>query len=445
MTLPAELSDTFDALARVWPPRSLSGMGNRRSLDVLETVCGPIRRIEIPSGAKIFDWVCPPEWTVREAYILTPDGRRICDVRANHLHLVGYSVPFSGILSRGELDRRLHSLPQMPNAIPYVTRYYSEPPEWGFCISHTERLSLGDGDYQIVCDTTLAPGHLTLGEIVIPGETDREIMCWSYLCHPAQMAHHDTSANLTWAYLAKRVAEWPRRRMTYRFVIGPETIGSLAYLAHLRPDWAMGHFRADVPYALVVPDNADFLRAKLHAGFVMTCLGRGAWNYKRSKNGGTVADRSVEYVFWHYFGDYGIGGEAHDYFATEGSDELVFNRFGLPVGSLMRDRYNRFPEYHTSADDKSTISFATIADSIDVYERVLKVIEANETYRCVVPGVPQLGRRGLYGPGMVSAATSLYQFDNEDLLTVAMRTGIDIHKLATMAKMMEDAGVLERV
>ena len=139
--------------------------------------------------------------------------------------------------------------------------------------------------------------------------------------------------------------------------------------------------------------------------------------------------------------------EVRDYHVDEGSDELVFNRFGLPVGSLMRDRYAHFDSYHTDQDNKAGISFDTIADSVDVYERVLRVIEANRTYRCIVPGVPQLGRRGLYDEADIVPMTVLYQLSDgsADLLDLAQRTGLDIHVLADAAKRAEAAGVLEEV
>lgn len=446
----AELERYFDALWNVWPPRSITGDGVRRSLDILETVCGPIKRIEVPGGTKVFDWTVPPEWVVREAYIITPSGEKICDVRTSHLSLVGYSAPVNRSMSRGELDEHLHSLPSLPDAIPYVTQYYSEPRGWGFCLPHSNRVLFPEGDYHVHIDTELKQdGSLTLGEIVIPGSGDREIMLWSYVCHP-NGAHHDLSANLAWAFLAKRVAAWPERRMTYRFVIGPETIGSLAYLAHA----------PEVPYHLrnmVVTDpNYRTLIRNLAAGFVLTCLGRGAWNYKRSRRGDTLADRAAEYVLSdpeRRLVSIGgglaarVGPFIHDYYVHEGSDELVFNRFNLPVGSLMRDRYNHFPQYHTSLDSKETISFDTIADSVDVYERVLKVIEANAVYRCAVQGVPQLGRRGIYSADDVAGMTNLYQWSDgqHDLIWIAQRSGIDIHKIAEQAKRAEAAGVLEKV
>src|SRR5690606_22128827 len=107
----AELEQAFD---RLWPlPRSITGEGARRSHDVLSEYL-PLERIEVPSGTSVHDWQVPPEWVVNQAYIIDPLGRRILDFETCNLHLVGYSVPFEGRISRSELEKHLYSLPDQP-------------------------------------------------------------------------------------------------------------------------------------------------------------------------------------------------------------------------------------------------------------------------------------------------------------------------------------------
>ena len=206
--------------------RSITGEGVRLTHDILGEVV-PLKRFEIPSGTEVFDWTVPQEWVVREAYVITPDGRRILDVRDNTLHLLNYAVPFRGELSRAELDAHLYSLPEQPDAIPYVTSYYA--PRWGFCLSHNERVALPEGQYQVVVNTEYIDGSLTLSEAVLPGESEQEVLLSTYTCHPA-MANNELSGPLVTAFLYRRLAAWKRRHYTYRFVFLPETIGSLAYL-----------------------------------------------------------------------------------------------------------------------------------------------------------------------------------------------------------------------
>ena len=94
----------------------------------------------MPTGTECFDWRVPEEWEVSKAYIETPEGERICDFSENNLHLVGYSEPFEGEVELEELEKHLHTLPDMPNAIPYVTSYYER--KWGFCLTHKQKKSL---------------------------------------------------------------------------------------------------------------------------------------------------------------------------------------------------------------------------------------------------------------------------------------------------------------
>ena len=212
----AQIEALFD---RLWPlPRSLTGEGVRATHDILSEYV-PLQRIEVPSGTQVFDWTIPEEWNVRDAYLIAPDGRRIFDVADNNLRLVNYSVPFRGTLSRAALDAHLHSRRDMPDAIPYVTSYYQ--PRWGFCLSEIERHALPDGDYQVVVDTELSKGALTMSEAVLPGTEADEVLISSYTCHPS-LANNELSGPLVAAFLYRRLAAWPQRRLTYRFVFAPK-------------------------------------------------------------------------------------------------------------------------------------------------------------------------------------------------------------------------------
>ena len=48
---------------------------------------------KVKTGEKVFDWTIPKEWEIDEAYIICPDGKKICDFSINNLHVVGYSIP----------------------------------------------------------------------------------------------------------------------------------------------------------------------------------------------------------------------------------------------------------------------------------------------------------------------------------------------------------------
>lgn len=424
-----ELADEIETyFDRLWPlPRSITGAGVRTTHGILNEII-PLTRIEVPSGTKVFDWSVPKEWIVREAYVITPDGRRILDFSANNLHLVNYSMPFRGRIELAELDRHLHSIPEMPTAIPYITSYYA--PRWGFCIADVERHNLPKGEYQVVIDTEFIDGSLTISHAVLPGESEREVLLSTYTCHPS-LANNELSGPLVQAFLARAISGWPRRRYTYRFVFLPETIGSIAYLAQF----------------------GTHLKANCVAGFVVSCVGNAApFSYKRSRRNQALVDRAAEYVL----GRRGTpAANISDFFVTRGGDELQYCSLGfnLPVGSMTRLTYGLYPEYHTSLDNRNFISFAALAETVQVYLETCRAMEVNRSYRATVThGMPQLGKRGLY-PTLsnareadmhIAAITSLITFsDGEtDLLEIASRHGLNIEQLDDVAQRCIAAGLL---
>jgi aminopeptidase-like protein len=404
--------------------RSITGEGLRQTLDILSEIV-PLERIEVPSGTRAFDWTVPPEWVVREAYVLTPSSERILDVHENNLHLLNYSAPFRGTLTRAQLDEHLHSLPEQPEAIPYVTSYYER--RWGFCISQRQRDSLPEGRYTVVIDTDHVQGSLSIGEAVLAGVQPGEVLISTYTCHPS-LANNELSGPVVAAYLHRRLARWPERRLTYRFVFAPETIGAIAYLA-LR---------------------GEHLREALLAGYVVSCVGtRERFTLKRSRRGDTLADRAA----LHALGALEDEPRVLDFFPS-GSDERQYCSpgFDLPVASVMRSMYGTYPEYHTSLDDLHLISAGALRESIDVYERILRTLDLNARYRRSSPFCePQLSSRGLYDTlgtreGNPSAQALLwvlnYADGEHDLLDVAQRSGLPIAELARAAAACGDAGLV---
>lgn len=153
--------------------RSITGPGVRRTLGIIQRELPDLTITEVPSGTQCFDWVVPNEWTIREAFVERSDGVRVVDFANHNLHVVNYSRPIDALVSLEELQSHLHSIPEIPDAIPYVTSYYNE--RWGFCLSHHARRALQPGEYRVKIDSKIAAGSLTYGEIVLPGSSSEEI------------------------------------------------------------------------------------------------------------------------------------------------------------------------------------------------------------------------------------------------------------------------------
>jgi aminopeptidase-like protein len=363
-----EIEKYFD---RLWPiARSITGNGVRESLSILSEIY-PLNVHEVPSGTKVFDWEIPREWNITDAYIVTPDKKKICRFRENNLHVVGYSIPVNKEVSWEDLEPRLHSLPDQPDAIPYITSYYKE--DWGFCITEQEKSVLPrTGTYRVVIASELKNGSLTLADVVLPGRSKKEVLFSCYCCHPS-MANNELSGLLLNTFLCRAVSKIPDRKYTYRFVFVPETIGSIAYLH----------------------EHGMHLKNNLLAGYVLNCCGtRANITYKNSARENSLADRLARLTLMQ-------SGKKHHTrpFEPVGSDERQYCSpgFDLPVGSFMTSVYHEYPEYHTSLDNKSIMSFEAMNELKEVLLHLVRQIEsAIFLSNTVAFGEPQLGKRGLY-------------------------------------------------
>ena len=194
-------SDIYNLCEILWPiTRSITGDGVRETLGIIQKKIPNLTINEVPTGTKCFDWRVPKEWNIKEAYIIDPNGKKIIDFKVNNLHVVSYSIPISQVMSLSELQAHLHSLPEQPDAIPYITSYYEE--NWGFCLSENQRKSLSEGDYLVCIDSQLEDGSLTFGELIIPGKSKKEVFLSTYICHPS-MANNELSGPTVTTYLAR--------------------------------------------------------------------------------------------------------------------------------------------------------------------------------------------------------------------------------------------------
>ena len=135
-------------------PRSITGEGVRNTLYKIKDDHLPSLDIyEIPTGSDVEDWTIPKEWNIHDAFIKDSKGNIILSFADSNLHVVGYSLPVNKKIGLDELKEHLHTMPNLPSAIPYVTSYYDE--SWGFCMAHNQYETLTDQEYHVMIDSTL--------------------------------------------------------------------------------------------------------------------------------------------------------------------------------------------------------------------------------------------------------------------------------------------------
>lgn len=399
--------------------RSITGDGVRATLRGVGAHI-PLDLHEVPTGTPVLDWTVPPEWNVRDAWVKNARGERVVDFRASNLHLVGYSVPVCAGMTLAELRPRLHTLPEHPDWIPYRTSYYRE--DWGFCLTARQLAALERDDapgarYEVVIDSTLAPGALSYGECLVPGRQADEVIVSAHVCHPS-LANDNLSGIALAVELARHVARL-RPRYSYRFVFAPGTIGAITWLA--RNEARVGRIRH---------------------GLVLAGVGVAApFVYKRTRRGDAEIDRVMAHVLAHAAGDHRVVD-----FTPYGYDERQYGSpgFDLPVGSLSRGGQGGFAEYHTSADDLAVVTPAALAESFALATEIVAVLEGNAAYVNTQPrGEPQLGRRGLYramgGPG-ASEMAMLWVLNQSDgchtLLEIAERAALPFAQVRAAADLL---------
>ena len=405
--------------------RSITGSGVRETLEYFKNIIPDIRIRSVPSGTEAFDWVVPPEWELRAGWIEREDGVRVVDFCNNNLHVVGYSESVDDWLDLDELQNHLYSLPDKPDAIPYVTSYYER--RWGFCISHRERQQLTPGRYHAVIDSSLFQGELNYGELVIAGQTNEEVFLSTYICHPS-MANNELSGPVVTLALANWILSLPQRRYTYRIIFIPETIGSVVYLSR----------------------NIEQLQKAVIAGFNVTCVGDdNCYSYLPSRNGKTLADKVAKHV---------LGSECHEYksynWSCRGSDERQYCAPGvdLPIATIMRSKYGEYPEYHTSLDNLDYISPEGLCGSFSILRKAIATLENNRIPTASIKGEPMLSKYSLYPTlsraGQRTSNTRLlmdiltYSDGTMDLIDLAEKLNSTFDEVQDAVALLADKGLL---
>jgi aminopeptidase-like protein len=349
----ASMEELISALWRL--PRDIVSDGYDAALNALSTQV-PMTIHEYPTGTECWTWLVPEKWTCHEAWLETLDGCRLFSYQDSPLHVVSYSLPVNREVSREELFEHLHVHPRLPDAIPFVFKYYER--DWGLCCSRRLKDSLRDDRYRVVIRSDFSYGTIKVGEVVVPGRSSETFVLCAHLCHPA-MANDDLSGVVVGLKVMQELLRRPNLRYTYRLLILPETIGSVAYLSH---------------HEELIP--------KMIGGLFLEMLGlENPHALQLSFAGNTEMDRCLSQALKES-DPYGWIGPFR---TVVGNDERQFNAPGVRVPMLSLSRvvqgnsagWPYYPEYHSSHDTPEIISTTRLAESLNLVLKMIDTIEAN--------------------------------------------------------------------
>ena len=406
-----------------WLPRDIVSDGYDTALKALSSQV-PMNIYEYPTGMECFTWIIPEKWTCYEGYLETLDGRRIFSYDENPLHVVSYSLPFEGEVSRAELFDHLHVHPRLAHAIPFAFKYYDR--EWGLCCSKETKNSLTDDTYKVVINTRFTDGTLKVGEVVIPGKSDECIVLCTHLCHP-RMVNDGLSGVVVGIDVMRKLICRGDLRYTYRLLIIPETIGSAAYLSHNE--------------ALV-----PMMKGGLFLEMLGTCHPHAL---QRSYDSDTEMDRCSELIVCEH--DKTAWCDTFSNIVM--NDERMFNAPGIRVPMLSLSKVTSkshpdypYKEYHSSMDTPASINFEKLQDSRDL---VLKIIDALEHNRIPVPkfkGEVFWARfKGIDYADMFHMVQSIpYHIDGKNtVVEICRKTGVEFSNALNFIKILAKENLIE--
>ncbi|HCK66489.1 MAG TPA: hypothetical protein DHW49_09500 [Anaerolineae bacterium] len=323
----------------------------------------------------VWTWKVPERFVVHEAYLEIEGGERIIDFKNNPLHIVSYSLPIDGTFTFEELKSHLYFNEKRPHTIPWVFKYYERV--WGFCLSKNDFDKLPrDKKYRAVIKTEFITdpkqGFKVATAVIHPeggvNESAGEIVIQSHTCHPMQ-ANDDGAGVVSAIELARRLAEnpLPAGSMSVRFWFGPETIGTIAWLAH--NENMIQNFRGSIFMEMTGNKNKI------------------AWHHSRQHH--HVLDKIAKYVLKD------MEHEERNFADYPPNDERVMNGPGVNVPSLSINRWP-YDEYHTTDDNLDIIHDEMLSGATDVAEKIVRIFASNYIPKRTFRGPVFLSGNGLW-------------------------------------------------
>lgn len=355
--------ELLEALAPL--SRTLANADTDRALQIVQNFL-PGACIEgTPTGSKVWSWTIPPRWELSRGTVKANE-ETLVDSAWSVLHVINYSQPFKGIVSRDEMLKHIKTSEVRPHAIPFAFSFYE--PTWGFCIPHSWLDRFTADSYQVEISANFESGVLNTLSLLIPGENPEIFIICADICHPLQV--NDSLTGVVVAVdIANRLLAQTNRKYSYLILIVPETIGSIAFLSN-HPE---------------VIENSI-------GGFFSEMLGTdGAMVGQRTRRGNTYWDNLLENVLTNSELPYKIV----DFLKSAANDEKVLDSPGVDIPTFSLTRYP-YPEYHTSDDNIDLISSHKLSQARNVLQQIIDYSEKDYIPVLNQPGPVFLSGYDLY-------------------------------------------------
>jgi aminopeptidase-like protein len=299
------------------------------------------------------------------------DGQRLFSTADHPAHVMSYSLPYEGTVSRDELLRHLHSHPTLPDAIPFVCAAYAR--DWGLCSSQATRESLDADRYRVVIRSHVSYSSLKVGEAVVPGQTDETVLLCANLLGPAG-SDAGVSSVAVGMEVMRRLMLMPARRYTYRFLILPGTTGVAA--------WLNAHTLGD---------------SRLAGGMFLTTLAtRHPFTLQQSPAGDTELDRCFALALRHLE----PAGTVIPFAAGDEASQFNAPGFHIPIAMLFRSQHHDHPAslcegFPPHLDDLNAANPTSLEQACTLILAMLDNLELNAIPEPLFTGVPCLPAAGV--------------------------------------------------
>lgn len=337
---------------------------------------GRTRILEYAADSEHNWWRVPRRWCLHRFSLRDSRGREILNQDYHPLVVVPFSNAFSGRIDRAALLERIHTRPDLPDAVTCVLRkmYRHWRPGWGIAMPQQMADALDDDEYEVVIEASFEDEPMPVLEYLVEGDSDQTVQFAAHLDHPGQVNDSLSGCVGALAALGELEARNPSLNLSYSVLLGAEHLGLGCYL-HNETDMAERISHCIAPNMLG------------HEAPLALCL---------SKSATTLMDRALLQALRESGEDFVVG-RWHKY--PDCGDEISYDAPGLDIPSSTLSRVGeQFRYYHTSLDTVDRIDAGRFSASVDVMARACEHLDRNT--------VPQ--RRFKGNPALSNPALDLY-------------------------------------